>query len=83
MTNFEYEYDDHTMFFGEIREIDDSFDHEFGLEKRVSYEVENLRIVVWIGGIDHDVTDSIKNNMPKMYSLYESTFREKYMDSLS
>lgn len=83
MASFDYEYDDHTMFTGTIDEVDESFDHEFGTEKRVSYEASDFHIVVWIGGIDHDVTSAIKTNHPKLFDLYKSTFVEKYMDLIS
>jgi len=83
MSHFEHEYDDHTLFVGNIKEIDESFGHEFGTERRVSYEVEDFHIVVYIGGIDHDVTSAIKENHPKLFEMYQSTLAEKYMDSIS
>jgi hypothetical protein len=83
MALFDHKYDDHTMFVGTIDEVDKSFDHEFGKEKRVSYDVVDFHIVVWIGGIDHDVTSSIRDNHPKLYENYKQTFIEKYMDSIS
>lgn len=79
MTNYTYEYDENTLLIGEIIEQDESFDHAFGTEKRVSHEVENFSIIVYINNIDYDVTESIKENSPKCYEGFKEDFITKYL----
>jgi hypothetical protein len=55
----ELEYDDHTILTGEVMKVDNSFSHEFGIEKCQDYDVEYFHIIVYIGGIDYDVTSAI------------------------
>lgn len=80
--NYEYEYDDHTLFIGEIEEVDESFDHAFGVEKRTGYELKDFSIVVYISNMDHDVTSAIENNDPKLFELYKERFIEHYIEQL-
>lgn len=82
MTPFEYYYDDHTLFLGEIVEEDESFDHAFGTEKRSSFKVEDFTIVVFIQEMEHDVTVSIEQNSPKLFELYKNKLLEEYEASL-
>lgn len=82
MKYYEFEYDIHTLFFGRIETVDESFSHEHGYEKRVSFEARDFRIIVWIGGMDHDVTSSIRESTPKLYNLYKEYFVESYMKQL-
>ena len=69
----EYLYDDHTLLYGTIREEDDSFDHEFGVEKRSHLEVGDFHVIVYIGGIDYDVTKGLK---PEELQ----SFKESYLE---
>lgn len=58
----EYELDDHTMLIGEVSTIDASFDHAFGTEPSKEYQVDNFHVIVWISGIDYDVTKSFSDD---------------------
>lgn len=83
MQNFEYNYDERTVLFGDVIESNDSFDHEFGTERVVTYDVENFSIIVYINDIDHDVTRSFKEDAPKFYEQYKQDLINKYIDAIS
>lgn len=51
--------DEHTMLYAFGRWVDESYDDEFGIAKHMAFQVDKLSVVVWICGIDYDVTDSI------------------------
>ena len=59
----EYTIDDRTLLVGNIIEEDASFDHPFGREKRVEYKVEDFAIIIFINGIDYDVTKAFEKDI--------------------
>ena len=69
MNKFEYEPDDHTIFMGVVSEE--------MVDGTVEYSVERLSIIVYIDGIDHDVTEAIA---PGMFELYKNDYLNKYKE---
>lgn len=51
------------------RETDESFDHAFGTEKRRVVEIEDLHVILYVDGIDHDVTSSFSEQ--QLFSFSE------------
>ena len=70
-------YDDNTLLIGELVSSDASFSHEHGFKKQTQLEVEKLRVIVYIGNMDTDVTDS------KQVQKRMEHFKESFLNGLS
>jgi hypothetical protein len=72
--HFEYQYDDNVLFTGTVSVVDDSFDHPFGTNKVEPYlEVEDFHVIVYICGVDQDVTRGLTD---KVLDTYKEHFLE-------
>jgi len=69
MEKFEYEPDDHTIFMGVISQENS--------DDRVIYRLERFSVIVYIDGIDHDVTSAIS---PSMIEMYKEDYLNKYKE---
>jgi len=78
-TEFEMEYDNNTLFVGEIELVDDSFDHEFGTERIKSAETQSFHVIVYINDIDYDVTASIPE---KTLESWREIFIQRYITEM-
>jgi hypothetical protein len=58
--DLEHMLDEHTMLLGSGRWIDDGFDHDFGFEKRMAFQLERFQVVTWISGTDYDITKALE-----------------------
>jgi hypothetical protein len=57
-----------TIISGEIKRIDHSFSHAFGVKKQYSYEVENLSVIAWVEGFETDVVSSLSDGAKQYFS---------------
>lgn len=80
---FEYEIDPQTIMLCEIDEIDDSFDHEFGMEKRVSYEIKKYMIVCCIDNTNFVLNNFFESEEPHYLKLLKERALNRYMEIIS
>jgi len=74
MRQVEYYYDENTMLIGDVLETDDTFTHELGTEVVTGLEIANFSVVVYIRGIDYDITKSLK---AKELEFFKETLLEE------
>jgi len=74
----EKKFDINTWFYGDLKRVDDSFDHEHGTQPNISYEVVNFQVIQYFGDIDHDITLSIEKH--PLYDYYKDWFLEQVKD---
>ena len=73
----EFWLDDNCLLVGDIKEADDSFDHEFGVEKQTKIELDDFRIIVFFdGGFEYDITETIKDKYAGDYLRLKEKFLE-------
>lgn len=60
-----------TLLLANISAEDTSFDHAFGTKKQSDSVLKDFTIITYIENIDHDVTESIRKNSPKIFELYK------------
>ena len=53
-------YSDHLDLIIDYDEVDESFDHEFGTKKETGFEINSVAYIIYIDGIDFDVTASMQ-----------------------
>ena len=74
MRQVEYYYDENTMLIGDVLETDESFTHELGTEAVTGLEIANFSVMVYIRGIDYDITKSLK---AKELEFFKETLLEE------
>lgn len=83
MTNnaeFEYELSEQCVLIGEIADVYDSFDDEFGQNITSYYEVQNFHVVAYldsVDGIEDDVTKALSD---ERLNYFKELFLEKYLE---
>lgn len=70
----EVQFSDNILLTGYLKYEDGSFDHEFGTQVEGQYEVEDLHIILYVDGIDYDMTDSFKHHYPSTFESFEVEF---------
>lgn len=65
MPNVEYWYNDQVLIVAEIEEHDDSFDHQLGHERVLTYKVADMTVFSYCLGVDVDITKSIPDGLIK------------------
>jgi hypothetical protein len=43
--------------------LDDSFDHEFGTEVRLGFDLENVQVLIFVNDTEIDITDKCTPDM--------------------
>lgn len=70
LTEFEVKYDEHTLLVGEV---------SLDAENRV--EFESFSIIVWIGGIDYDVTKAFESKRLEYFKrFFEAEVRPRMIE---
>jgi hypothetical protein len=80
MNYLELWVDDHTLLSGDFQLVDESFDHDFGVEIRKGYELKNFNIVVYINHMDYDVTKAFDG---KQLDYFKEKLTERFNELLS
>lgn len=76
-------YDKNTLFMGRARLSDDSFHHPFGEEKSHSVEINDLHVIVYINGVDHDLTKGFSEDSLSTFKMhFEAYIAENYLPYL-
>lgn len=72
MLTSEINYAGDIMLIGELKLLDDSFDHEFGVKKQFHYEVENFSVLAWVEGLHNwlDITKSLNEKQLEEFKKY-------------
>lgn len=65
--------DGRTLLIGDIEEVDESFDHAFGFEKRAALEIRNFSVITYIEDFGYDITKALK---PKELEYFKERFFE-------
>lgn len=71
----ELEYDENCLLIARVIDEEESCHGFKGVHKTRSIELEDLSVVVWINGIDYDLTKGFKE---KELEYFEEWFREQY-----
>lgn len=72
-----FKYEDNVVFSGAIaKEMVDLSD---GGRKPI-FKVLSFHVHIWLGGIEHDVTESIRCNDGEIFNIYIDEFRDNYIE---
>lgn len=68
---FELPLDDYYILYADVTEVDASFDHEFGREKRTELEIENLQLYyvpldIWSAPLESEI-EYLKGKIEEKY----------------
>lgn len=70
-------WDETYIIHGDVSTIDESFDHEFGVERQSSYEVSDVRVFNHIGG-SVSIVEISEKQMEKFKELLIEKYIEEY-----
>lgn len=83
-TEFELKFDENTILVGDIDYTPDHIDYEchgrVGTHHLREYHLTNFSIIVYIGGMDFDVTPYIKETNLESYNYFKNYLLDKYIE---
>lgn len=86
MTTYLYWLNNTVLIKLEIKEVDDSFDHAFGTEKKIGYSVESMRVIAHLKLdqdsdeiLELDIAETLLRKYPERYRDLENRIFEKFL----